>query len=112
MIYIVNCDLAPRPIQSVLRTNKPSHDDFYHELQNSLNWWHYLDKTWLISTNESLRQLDERLRQHLLPEDKLLITKFQGDYAGILVPEAWEWIDQQIEAGNIGTDSTRWTSQA
>ena len=101
MIYIVNCDLAPRGVRLVIGPNKPTHNDFYIELQSSEDWWHYIDKTWLISTDESLAELHERLSRHLVSEDKLLITRFQGDYAGLLTPEAWNWIDEHMKLGEV-----------
>jgi len=81
----------------------PAHP-LYQELQQlkgSRSWWHFLDKTWLISTEETLGELVKRLQQHLGPTDKLLVVKLHSEYAGLLPPEAWEWIDQRLPAGEL-----------
>ena len=74
---------------------------FYDELQNSRNWWHYLERTWLISTPENITQLDQRLRQHLIDDDRLLIMKAIPEYAGWLTQEAWEWLEERNQAGEF-----------
>lgn len=30
-----------------------NYNDLYEELKKSPNWWHHLDSTWLIVTNET-----------------------------------------------------------
>ncbi len=100
MIYLVSYDLPlmPQPPSSFIP--HPSHP-LYQELERARSWWHYLDKTWLISTEETLGELVKRLQQHLGPTDKLLVVKFRGEYAGALPPEAWEWIEQRMSAGEL-----------
>lgn len=104
MIYLVAYDLAPRR-RLLMRLTRPPMSSglhpFYQELEQSRSWLHYLDKTWLISTEETLQQLDQRLRQHIAPTDKLLIVKFSGEYAGWLPKEAWQWIDERMSAGEL-----------
>jgi hypothetical protein len=98
VIYLVTYDLGPSRggVVSITRRHK-----FYQEFEESRSWWHFLDKTWLISTEETLEELDKRLRQHLGPTDKLLIVKFRGEYAGSLPSEAWEWIEERMSAGEL-----------
>jgi hypothetical protein len=103
MIYLVTYDLAlvPQPPFSFI---PPPPHPLYQELQHlkgSRSWWHYLDKTWLLSTEESLQELDKRLRRHLRDTDKLLIVKLGGAYAGLLPSEAWEWIEERMSAGEL-----------
>jgi hypothetical protein len=103
VIYNVSFDLAPLqrpPGRVIIRRGSLVHP-FYQELKGSRSWWHYLDNTWLISTDESLAQLDQRLRQHLGPTDKLLIVKFHGEYAGTLPDEAWQWIEERMSLGEL-----------
>ena len=103
MIYVVSYDLAPIPSRRRQRKSpsEPNPKFFIEELEESRSWWHYLENTWLISTNESLAQLDERLRQHLRQTDKLLIIPFNGKYAGFLDNEAWDWIDERVARGDV-----------
>ena len=104
MVYLVSYDLVSNRNRSVIRVTKPrgaAVHPFFQELENSRSWWHYLDNTWLISTDETLKELDRRLRQHLDPTDKLLMVKLHGEYAGTLPEEAWEWIEDRIAEGEL-----------
>ena len=87
MVYLVSYDLKP----SFLRDAR----SFYQELEQSPGWWHYLDRTWMIVTNETERQVYDRLRRHLNDNDLLLIISVRPPYTGQLPPEAWEWVEQQ-----------------
>jgi len=103
MIYLVTYDLAlvPQPPFSFMPPPPhPLHREL-QQLKGSRSWWHYLDKTWLISTDETLEQVNERLRRHLRDTDKLLIVKFRGEYAGWLPKEAWQWIEERMSAGEL-----------
>ena len=64
----------------------------YNELKASLSWWHHLDSTWLIYTNESAEQLSNRLLRHIDQNDRLLVIKVVRQYQGFLTEEAWKWI--------------------
>ena len=101
MIYVVSYDLTPRPVMRVTKPKDNRIQLFYQELEDSRSWWHYLEKTWLISTDETLKELDSRLRRHLEPTDKLLVVIFHGEYAGTLPNEAWEWIEERMSAGEL-----------
>jgi len=94
MIYVVSYDL-PRGLFG--RSPQP----LYNELATSRGWCHYLEKTWLISTNESIQELYQRLSPYLNDTDKILITELTRIYYGILPNEAWEWIEERIQNGEI-----------
>lgn len=93
-LYVVN-----------INTNRgvfgPSADPLIQQLQvpPTRSWWHWLKETWIISTPEQLYELDARLRQRIEPADKLFILPLPDNYAGWLPPEAWQWIEQRIDAG-------------
>lgn len=86
MIYIVTYQLIPN------RKAK----DISEELQKSPNWWHYLDYTWLIQTNEGANQLYSRITPHLKDTDRVLIAQFMpnAQHQGWLPQDAWDWINQ------------------
>jgi hypothetical protein len=78
--------------------HKPGKDynGLIKELQNSHTWWHYLESTWLIYTNETANQIWNRLSSYLDQNDSILIIETGKDYSGWLPKEAWEWIKKQI----------------
>jgi len=78
--------------------NKPGqkYDGLISELKESYSWWHYLDSTWLIKTNESAGALSTRLQKHLDDNDNLLIIRVTKDYAGWLPKKAWDWIKNNV----------------
>jgi hypothetical protein len=69
----------------------------HKELENSTNWWHHLDSTWLIYTTEDASRLADRLRKHIDKNDSLLVIRVRRDYTGWLPQEAWDWIEQYID---------------
>lgn len=86
MIYVVSYTLRPKRDATIVILT----------LQASSGWCHYLDDTWLISTNETPQQLYERVRMAFLTSDSFLIAPFDryAGYAGWLPKEAWDWIEQ------------------
>lgn len=86
-VYCVSYDL-----------NKAGQDyeGLYGALKEFPDWWHYLDSTWLVSTNESAYAIFDKLHQHLDENDSLLIVQVGKDYSGWLSEEAWEWIKRNV----------------
>lgn len=72
-VYMVGYDLL-----------KPGQD--YEDLINAIKsygvWWHHLDSTWIIVTDETAIQVRDRLVQHIDSNDELLV-------ASIGAPAAW-----------------------
>lgn len=79
-----------------LNKSGQNYDDLYQSLESSAGWWHYLDSTWLVATEESAEQLSSRLLKNLDSNDSLLVIKVVREYQGWLTKEAWEWIDQHV----------------
>jgi hypothetical protein len=88
-VYCVSYDL-----------NSPGQDykNLYNELKRSNSWWHYLESTWLINTNETASQFCERLRKHIDKNDGLLIIEVTNNYQGCLSEEAWKWIRENVKS--------------
>ncbi len=78
--------------------NKPgqNYENLIKELKSSKLWWHYLDSTWLIKTNESANQLSTRIRKHTDSNDQLLVIRVTKDYSGWLPQKAWDWINNNV----------------
>ncbi len=86
-VYVVSYDLR-----------KPGRDykGLSDELQRLPGWWHYLESTWLVSTQEDANQLYNRLREHLDVDDSILILQAGTDVQGWLPEEAHKWIQQNL----------------
>jgi hypothetical protein len=52
-------------------------------------WWHYLDSTWLLRTEESAADLRNRLLPHIDPGDELLVIDVTNPEA------AWSGFDDR-----------------
>jgi len=87
MVYVVSYDLS--------KPNR-NYEDLYEELKKSGSWWHYLESTWLIYTNESASELYNRLSKHIDKDDRLLIIEAGRERQGWLPEKAWEWIRKHI----------------
>jgi hypothetical protein len=70
---------------------------FFTELQNSLNWWHYLTFTWIVVRNEVLVEFAPLLRSKMHSKDRLLILPAKGPADGWLPEEAYQWIRERVK---------------
>ena len=86
-IYFVTYTLQPWLLRDTTAIDR--------ELQRLPNWSHWVNNTWLISTNEVADVLYARLQGKFLETDRLLIAPLdaQLDLAGWLPQEAWDWIE-------------------
>ena len=73
-----------------------NYDGLIKELKESLSWWHYLDSTWLIKTNETPSQLWNRLKPNVDDNDRMLIIEVCNNTSGWLSEKAWEWINKNV----------------
>lgn len=85
MIYVISYDLT-----------KPNRDytSLYESIKGCGAWWHYLESTWLVSTQMSAAQIYERLAGSIDSDDRLLIMRAGGNRRGWLPKDAWDWIDK------------------
>jgi hypothetical protein len=87
-LYMVGYDLD-KPGQN--------YSDLIAAIKTYGTWWHHLDSTWLIVTDDSAIQVRDYLKQYLDSNDKLLV-------AVIGAPAAWygfgnkgsEWLSKQL----------------
>ena len=70
--YIIGYDL-----------NRPGQDyaDLITAIKSYGNWWHHLDSTWIIQTNESASQVRDKLIPYLDANDELLVVGSSGEGA-------------------------------
>lgn len=68
----------------------------YEAIKNSGKWWHYLDSTWIIATNENASQIWTRLANHIDKNDYLLVIEVVDNVQGWLPKDAWQWIRTNV----------------
>ena len=85
MIYLFTYDLHPNFPRDIEPLKK--------ELRTSRAWSNYLERTWLIGTDETVVQLHGRIAPHMTANDSWLVVHI-SDYWGWLPKEAWDWIDK------------------
>lgn len=72
-VYMVGYDLR-----------KPGQDytDLIEAIKEYRTWWHHLDSTWIIVTDDTAADVRDNLAQHIDSNDELLV-------ASIGAPAAW-----------------------
>ena len=78
--------------------SKPGRDySGLHEAIKSFGgWWHYLDSTWIVITNESPQQIWNQLSNHIDKNDSLLVIEVLDNVQGWLPKDAWDWIHENV----------------
>lgn len=60
----------------------PTQGETYDELNEALKaypyWWHHLDSTWFIVTDQTAREILHNLKQHMKADDQLVVMKTCG----------------------------------
>ncbi|HLX08941.1 MAG TPA: hypothetical protein VKY89_13895 [Thermoanaerobaculia bacterium] len=70
----------------------------FTELKRIGDWWHYLESTWLIATDETASQVWNRISPAIDQNDRVLIIEVVNNTNGWLTQEAWDWINQHFQA--------------
>lgn len=70
--YIIGYDL-----------NRPGQDytDLITAIKTYRSWWHHLDSTWIIKTDETAEQVRDKLSAHIDNTDELLVVGSSGEGA-------------------------------
>ena len=82
--------------------NVPGRDytNFYEEIKNSERWWHFLDSSWIVITEESPQEIWNRVGEHLDNNDFMLIIEVRDNVQGWLPKDAWDWIHEYVPDPN------------
>lgn len=82
-VFVVSYDL-----------NNPgqNYDDLYKAIRSIGSWWHYLDSTWLVSTNLTAKNIYDRLSPHLDSNDRILIIEAGKNWHARINDQAYQWI--------------------
>ncbi|MGL5657479.1 MAG: hypothetical protein ACRDDK_00200 [Cetobacterium sp.] len=77
---------------------KDDYDELVEELKKSDSWWKYLDRTWIIVTNESSDDVWKRIKDKINKEKVFLIMEVNGkNRQGWLRKSQWDWIKENLE---------------
>src|SRR5947208_3217570 len=79
-----------------LRVAGKNYEPLYNELKKSTRWWHYLQSTWLIQTDETAVQVWQRLVAHVDQQDSVLLIEVRNNAQGWLPKDAWDWIRDNV----------------
>ena len=79
-----------------LRSTRQDYRGIIEELESCSSWWHYLDDTWLVNTEESATELYNRLASYFESGDSVLIVEAGKDVQGWLSDDAWKWIEREL----------------
>ena len=77
-----------------LNQKNKDYSRFYGELKKTRTWWHYLESTWLLHTDETAKDIFHRLAPYIDEQDHLLIIEAGHDRHGWLPKKAWPWIEK------------------
>jgi hypothetical protein len=69
----------------------------YEAIKKYPSWWHYLESTWLIATDETAQSVWDRISDHIDKNDYALVIEVRKDSQGWLPKDAWEWIRQNVQ---------------
>ena len=87
MIYLVTYDL---------KQPDKDYEPLYEAIKKcGSSWWHYLESTWIVSTDISVDECVKCIRQTMDENDYLLVVEItQQHRQGWLPSKAWDWIKQ------------------
>lgn len=78
-----------------LRNVVKDYSTFFKAIQTgSINWWHYLEDTWIVSTTESADDFAKKLLPHIETTDSILVVRIHPEFQGWLAKEAWDWLNR------------------
>ncbi|PKM24022.1 MAG: hypothetical protein CVV09_16470 [Gammaproteobacteria bacterium HGW-Gammaproteobacteria-13] len=74
------------------------YQSLYEEIKAYGTWCHALESTWVIATSQSAAQVRDNLQTVMDADDRLLVTRLQGDAAWRgLTDEKTKWLQNQYQ---------------
>jgi hypothetical protein len=83
-----------------LRNKHRDYEQFFVELRgNSVNWWHFIGQTAVVSSHLDADSFAKKLIQQIETTDSLLVVKVEPhQFQGWLPPQAWDWLNSVSES--------------
>ncbi|ADY20325.1 hypothetical protein P4U05_17105 [Bacillus paranthracis] len=79
-----------------LNKSGKKYNELYESLKSYEHYWHYLDSTWIIKTDETTQQIFEKIKVNLDDDDTLLIIEIKNNKQGWLPQSAWDYLNNTI----------------
>lgn len=76
--------------------NKNEILELEEELKKSKGWWSYLERSWLVFTDENPTEIWKRIEEKINKKNSLLIIEVTSNYQGWLPKDAWDWIKEKF----------------
>lgn len=76
-----------------LKVPGKDYKSLYEALKTASGWWHHLESTWILSTNDTVQEWTDRLTSLLDKNDRLLVVDITKQVRnGWLTSQAWDWL--------------------
>jgi len=83
-------------INFALKNQSKNYSPFFEAIKSCGAWWHFLDSTWIVSTQYSADKVSNHLQQFIdTSTDYLLVARLQKEYEGWLPQDAWNWLNNK-----------------
>ncbi|UHQ98100.1 hypothetical protein HYG81_21160 (plasmid) [Natrinema zhouii] len=78
-----------------------NYDDLTDAIEDYGTWWGHLDSTYIVKTSVSASDIRDNLHEYLDPNDKLLVAKLSGAWAGSNLGDAADWLYDQMQSERL-----------
>lgn len=79
-----------------LKNPSKDYKGFYETLKSAPKWWHYMDSTWLIATDETITEWSKKIEPKIDVSDYILIIEVNKRYWGRLPKDSWKWFKENL----------------
>ncbi|KAA3504381.1 hypothetical protein DXM27_03860 [Rhizobium rhizogenes] len=86
-VYLVTYDLNKE-------TKRP---DILKDIRDGDSWAMLSESSYAIETNETPRQVYDRLKKHLDGNDNLLVVTMKNPYYGQATKDVIDWLDRKLQ---------------
>ncbi len=79
-----------------LKSPGSNYEKLYEVIKDTGKWWHFLESTWLVVSNETSQEIWDKIAPVVDKNDFILIIEIKRNYYGWLPKDAWDWIDTNV----------------
>lgn len=84
MVLLISYDLR-RPGQN--------YTQLYEAIKSYEWWWHHLESTWIIQTDQQPGDVYSHLANYIDRNDHILVVQLTRNFQGWLPQQAWDWLN-------------------